>query len=498
MQPTSSSTSALVNSTPTSTTHSTSSSRNASGVPSNHTAMIATLMIGSFVAVLNQTLMISALPTLMREFAIPSSTVQWLTTGFMLANGIMIPVTAFLVETFTTRQLFLYAMGMFFAGSLVCAIAPSFALLLTGRIIQACGAGVLMTLLQTVLFRVYPPERRGRAMGMFGMVIAFAPAIGPTVSGLLVEWLSWRWMFVLLVVIAGGVIVTAWFTVRNVGTPTHPHIDVPSVVLSTLGFGGILFGFSTAGKNGWGSVNVLVSLVIGVVALVVFITRQLRLDQPMLDFRIFRVPMFTLCLTISVIGFASFIGVENVLPLYLQNDLGVNALESGLLMMPGGIVMGALNPVTGRLYDRFGGRPIAIVGFTILTVAAVLLTTMGADTPVWMPAVFFALLLAGSAFCSMPLVTAALNQLSPAEIPHGTAMNNTMRQTTGAIAIALLVTIMNTHAAAAERSGVAPAAASAMGVHASFRDVAIVCVVCLVAAFFVRDRGRRVSTTSVR
>ena len=460
--------------------------------------MIATLMIGSFVAVLNQTLMISALPTLMHEFSIPSSTVQWLTTGFMLANGIMIPITAFLVETFTTRQLFLYAMGMFFTGSLVCTISPNFALLLTGRIIQACGAGVLMTLLQTVLFRVYPPERRGRAMGMFGMVIAFGPAIGPTISGLLIEWLSWRWMFALLVVIAAGVIVAAWFTVRNVGTPTRPHIDALSVVLSTLGFGGILFGFSTAGKNGWGSRDVLVALGVGAVALVLFIVRQMRLDQPMLNFRIFRIPMFTLCLTISVIGFASFIGVENVIPLYLQNDLGVNALESGLLMMPGGIVMGALNPLTGKLYDRFGGRPIALVGFTILTVSAILLATMDAHTPVWMPSAYFALLLAGSAFCSMPLVTAALNQLSGSEIPHGTAMNNTMRQTMGAMAIALLVTIMNTHAASAMQSGVSAAEASAMGVRASFRDVAVVCAFCLIASFFVRDRGRRYASNASR
>lgn len=193
--------------------------------------MVITLMIGSFVAILNQTLMISALPTLMHEFDVPSSTVQWLTTGFMLTNGIMIPVTAFLIETFTTRQLFLYAMGM---------------------------------------------------------VIAFAPALGPTISGLLVEWLSWRWMFALLVAIAGGVIAAACFTVHNVGEPTHPHIDVLSVVLSTFGFGGVLFGFSTAGGNGWGSMDVLVSLAIGVIALTLFIWRQMRLEQPMLDFRIFR------------------------------------------------------------------------------------------------------------------------------------------------------------------------------------------------------------------
>ena len=480
-------------STGSTTGNTTSTSSSTTGSTSRNTAaMIVTLMIGSFAAVLNQTLMISALPTLMREFAVPNSTVQWLTTGFMLTNGIMIPITAFLIETFTTRQLFGYAMGMFFAGSLACALAPSFALLMAGRILQACGAGVLMTLLQTVLFRVYPPERRGQAMGMFGMVIAFAPALGPTISGLLVEWLSWRWMFAILVAIAGVVLVAAWFTVYNVGEPTRPHIDVLSVVLSTLGFGGVLFGFSDAGKAGWGSMTVLVALAVGVVGLVLLIARQLRLEQPMLDFRIFAIPMFSLCLTISVIGFASFIGIENVLPLYLQNDLGVNALESGLIMMPGGIVMGLLNPVAGRLYDRIGGRPIALIGFTLLTVAAVLLATMNEHTPVWQPALYFTVLLAGSAFSSMPLVTAALNQLPGTRIPHGTAMNNTMRQTSGAMAIALLITIMNTHAASAVRAGLSEAAASALGMRASFRDVAVVCAACLVASLFIHDRGRRV------
>lgn len=457
--------------------------------PAGTTAMVVTLMIGSFVAILNQTLMISALPTLMHEFDVPNSTVQWLTTGFMLTNGIMIPVTAFLIETFTTRQLFLYAMGMFFTGSLACALSPSFALLLTGRIIQACGAGVLMTLLQTVLFRVYPPERRGQAMGMFGMVIAFAPALGPTISGLLVEWLSWRWMFALLVAIAGGVIITACFTVRNVGEPTRPHIDVLSVVLSTFGFGGILFGFSTAGKTGWGSVDVLASLAVGAIALALFIWRQMRLEQPMLDFRIFHMPMFSLCLAVSVLGFAAFIGVENVIPLYLQNDLGVNALESGLVMMPGGIAMGILNPLAGKWYDRIGGRPLALIGFTIMAAAAALLATMGSGTQIWQPTLYFTLLLAGSAFCSMPLTTAALNQLTGPKIPHGTAMNNTMRQTAGAMAIALLVTVMNTHAAVAEQTGVPAAQASILGARASFRMVAIVCVICLMASFFIRDRS---------
>lgn len=246
-------------------------------------------------------MMLYAPPTLMREFNVPSSTVQWLTTGFMLTNGIMIPVTAFLIETFTTRQLFLYGDGHVLRRLTRLRPGPQFRATARRPHHPGLRRRLLMTLLQTVLFRVYPPERRGQAMSMFGMVIAFAPALGPTISGLLIEWLSWRWMFALLAAIAGGVIAAACFTVHNVGEPTHPHIDVLSVVLSTFGFGGVLFGFSTASGNGWGSMDVLVSLAIGVIALTLFIWRQMRLEQPMLDFRIFRMVaiMCIICLVAS-------------------------------------------------------------------------------------------------------------------------------------------------------------------------------------------------------
>lgn len=451
---------------------------------------IIVMMVGAFTAILNQTLMTSALPHLMREFGVTSNTAQWLSTGFMLTNGIMIPVTAFLIQRFTTRQLFLYAVGMFLLGTLVCTFAPGFWVLLAGRVLQATGAGVLMPLLQTVLFLTFPPERRGMAMGWFGLVIAFAPALGPTLSGLIIDFLPWRFLFVPLIVIAVAVLAAAIPTVRNVTEPSDPRIDVASVALSTLGFGGLLLGFSLAGQDGWTSPTTIWPLAVGAVALVAFIVRQLHMARPMLDFRVFARPMFTLPMAVVVLVFVTFITSMNILPMFIQDSLGFSALQSGLLLMGGGIAEGVFNPIAGRLFDRVGIRRIAPPSIAVIAVAAFALSRMGADTPAWWPAVFFTLMMAGVAFCLMPLTTTALNQLTGPLIPHGTAMNNTLRQTMAAIAIALYFTVMTTNTLPASQAGSA-AAGLAHGVDVVFLVSTCVAVAAFALSLFVRDGDTR-------
>ncbi|MBW3080055.1 MDR family MFS transporter [Bifidobacterium saguinibicoloris] len=448
---------------------------------------IIVMMVGSFTAILNQTLMTSALPHLMREFGVTSNTAQWLSTGFMLTNGIMIPVTAFLIQKFTTRQLFFYAIGMFLFGTLVCTFAPGFWALLAGRVLQATGAGILMPLLQTVLFITFPPEKRGAAMGWFGLVIAFAPALGPTLSGLIIDFLPWRFLFVPLIVIAVAVLAAAVPTVRNVTTRTDPTIDVPSIVLSTLGFGGLLLGFSLAGQEGWTSPQTLGSLAVGALALCAFIHRQLHLTRPMLDFRVFAKPMFALSMLVIVLVFVTFISTMNILPMFIQDSLGMTALQSGLLLMGGGVAEGVFNPVAGRLFDRVGIRRIAPPAIAVVAVAAFALSRMDADTPAWWPAVFFTLMMTGVAFCLMPLTTTALNQLTGPMLPHGTAMNNTLRQTCAAIGIAVNFTIMTTNTRPASVAGSA-AAGLAHGVDAVFVTATVVACMAFVLSLFVRDR----------
>ncbi|RSX54370.1 multidrug MFS transporter [Bifidobacterium goeldii] len=451
---------------------------------------IIVMMVGSFTAILNQTLMTSALPHLMRDFGITSNTAQWLSTGFMLTNGIMIPITAFLIQKFTTRQLFLYAIGMFLFGTLVCTAAPGFGVLLAGRILQAMGAGMLMPLLQTVLFIVFPPNRRGTAMGWFGLVIAFAPALGPTLSGLIIDMLPWRFLFVPLIVIAVAVLAVAIPTVRNVTTPTNPRIDIPSVALSTLGFGGLLYGFSVAGQNGWSDAGTVGALIVGAVALVVFIMRQLRLPQPMLNFRVFAKPMFALPMAIVVLVFVTFITSMNILPMYIQNSLGLTALQSGLLLMGGGVAEGVFNPVAGRLFDRIGIRRLAPPAIAVIALASFALSRMSASTPAWYPAVFFTVMMTGVAFCLMPLTTTALNQLTGPLIAHGTAMNNTLRQTMAAISIALYFTVMTSHTQTASVAGSA-GAGLAHGVDAAFTVSVVVSCIALVLSLCVRDTSRQ-------
>lgn len=447
---------------------------------------IIVMMVGSFTAILNQTLMTSALPHLMRDFSLSSNTAQWLSTGFMLTNGIMIPITAFLIQKFTTRQLFFYAIGMFLFGTLVCTFAPGFWVLLVGRVLQATGAGILMPLMQTVLFLTFPPEKRGAAMGWFGLVIAFAPALGPTLSGLIIDFLPWRFLFVPLIVIAVAVFAAAIPTVRNVTEKTDPTIDIPSVILSTLGFGGLLLGFSLAGQDGWTAPMTLGALAVGAVTLIAFIHRQMHLKNPMLNFRVFAEPMFTLPMILVVLIFVTFISAMNILPVFIQNGLGLTALQSGLLLMGGGIAEGVVNPISGRLFDRIGIRRMAPPAIAVVAVAAFALSRMDAGTPMWYPAVFFTLMMTGVASCLMPLTTTALNQLTGPLLPHGTAMNNTLRQTMAAIGIAINFTIMTMNTLPASVAGSA-SAGLAHGVDTVFVVSAATALIAFVLSLFVRD-----------
>ncbi|WKA54381.1 MDR family MFS transporter [Planococcus shixiaomingii] len=444
---------------------------------------LAVLMAGVFVAILNQTLLATALPHIMRDLKINANTAQWLTTVFMLVNGVMIPVTAFLIGKFSTRGLFLTAMGLFTFGTIICAFAPGFSVLMIGRIIQASGAGIMMPLTQTILFVIFPLEKRGEAMGLFGLVISFAPAIGPTLAGWIVGEYPWRALFYIVIPIAMVDFVLAYFLLRNVTKQTFPTLDISSIVLSTLGFGGILYGFSSAGNNGWGSTSVIASLVVGVVALFFFIRRQFLLKQPLLEFRVFSYGMFTLSTALSVIVFISMIGGATILPIYMQNMHGFTALQSGLMLLPGAILMGVLNPVSGKIFDAVGGKWLAIVGLSIVTLASFQFAALSTTTSFTYLAVVNALRMGGVAMVMMPVMTAGLNQLPERLIPHGTAMGNTIRQVSGSIGTALLVTIMTSTALNPQQYGLE---GLVRGVNITFLVAGVLSSVGVVMAFFIK------------
>ncbi|AXF56706.1 DHA2 family efflux MFS transporter permease subunit [Salicibibacter kimchii] len=418
----------------------------------NRVLIAGLLIAGSFIAVLNQTLMITAIPPIMEEMNITANTAQWLTTVFMLVNGIMIPVSAFLIEKFTTRQLFLTAMAVFTLGTILGGLATNFPSLLMARIIQSAGAGVMLPLMQTVFLLIFPVERRGTAMGYIGLVISFAPAIGPTISGWVTSNFEWRFLFWGIFPLAIIMMIVAYFIMRNVTERKNPSVDPLSIILSSLGFGGLLYGFTSAGNYGWGSPITLAVLAVGTVAIVIFILRQLRMAHPMLEMRVFQQRMFTLSTIICSIGFLGLIGLETIIPLYLQNMRGFTAMEAGLVLLPGALLSGLMAPITGRIFDRIGAKALAIPGLILMTISTFAFLFVDTTTSLTFIAVMFAIRMFGFSMVMMPVNTAGLNTMPPKLIPHGSAVTNTMRQMAASIGTAVLVTTMTTTAQVSDGS----------------------------------------------
>ncbi len=410
--------------------------------PKQKALMITALLIGAFMGIINETLLATALPTIQNAFSISQGEVQWMTTAFLMTNGIMIPISAFLIDRFTTRGLFLTAIGLFGAGTAIAAIATAYPVLLLGRVVQASGSGIMLPLLMTVLLAVISVERRGTAMGMIGIVIAFGPAIGPTLSGWLLEHYSWRSLFITVLPIVAVTMIVAALFLKNVTDLRKPKIDVLSIILSSVGFGSFLYGFSIASESGWGSSIVIGSIAIGVVVISLFVWRQIVLDTPMLEFRVFQFRIFTLAIIITMTVLVSLIGAETLLPLFMQNVLNFSPLKSGLMLLPGAIVIGILSPITGRLFDKFGAKWLALIGLSIVTVTTFMFTQLSLETSFAYLTTIYAIRMFGLSFALMPVMTSALNQLPPKWYAHGSAMANTLQQISASIGTAILVTLV--------------------------------------------------------
>ena len=406
--------------------------------------ILAAMLFGMFIAILNQTLLNVALPKINTEFNISASTGQWLMTGFMLVNGILIPISAFLFNKYSYRKLFIIGLALFTLGSLVCAISFNFPIMMSGRILQAIGAGILMPLGSNVIVTIFPPEKRGVAMGTMGIAMILAPAIGPTLSGYIVQNYDWNVMFYGMFFIGIIAIVIGLFWFKLYQSTTNPKADIPGIIYSTIGFGSLLYGFSEAGNKGWGSTEIVTMFIVGTVFIIFFILRELRMKAPMLSLEVLKYPTYTLTTIINMIVMMSLYGGMILLPLYLQNLRGFSALDSGLLLLPGALVMGALGPVAGKLLDTIGIKPLAIFGIGIMTYATWELSKLNMDTTYLHIMWIYIVRSFGMAFIMMPIMTAGMNALPPRLISHGNAFVNTMRQLAGSIGTAILVTVMTT------------------------------------------------------
>ena len=406
--------------------------------------ILAAMLFGMFIAILNQTLLNVALPKINTEFNISASTGQWLMTGFMLVNGILIPISAFLFNKYSYRKLFIIGLVLFTFGSLICAISMNFPIMMTGRVLQAIGAGILMPLGSNVIVTIFPPEKRGVAMGTMGIAMILAPAIGPTLSGYIVQNYDWNLMFYGMFFIGLVAIAVGFFWFRLYQRTTNPKADVPGIIYSTIGFGALLYGFSEAGNKGWGSTEIVSMFIIGIIFITLFVIRELRMKAPMLNLEVLKYPTYTLTTVINMIVMMSLYGGMILLPIYLQNLRGFSALDSGLLMLPGALVMGALGPIAGKLLDTIGIKPLAIFGIGVMTYATWELTKLNMDTPYLSIMGIYVLRSFGMAFIMMPIMTAGMNALPARLISHGNAFVNTMRQLAGSIGTAILVTVMTT------------------------------------------------------
>lgn len=404
--------------------------------------IVAAILIGAFVALLNQTLMNVALPQMMNDLNVGATTIQWLTTGFMLVNGVLIPLSAYLVARFTTRSLFLTATILFSIGTVVCGIGSDFTMVLVGRLIQAAGAGVLMPLMNVIFLTIFPIEKRGQAMGMMGVAMIFAPAIGPTLSGWVIENNSWHLLFWIILPLGLISVLLGAISMKNVLPLSKSKVDMLSVVLSTLGFGGILYGFSEAGSDGWGGTEVVIGIIVGVVALILFVWRQLVAEKPMLEFRVFKYGIFSLTTVINVVVTMALYAAMILLPIYLQEIRGFTPLKSGLLLLPGSILMGIMSPITGIIFDKIGARWLVVIGLAITAVTTWQFSDLSETTTYTHLILIYTARMFGMSMIMMPVQTAGLNQLPAKLNAHGAAMANTLRTISGALGTALLVTIM--------------------------------------------------------
>ncbi|WP_307827438.1 MDR family MFS transporter [Planomonospora sp. ID82291] len=459
-------------------------------------AVIRLLVLATFVVILNETILINAIPRLMRALSITEQTAQWLSTAFMLTMAAVIPITGWFLQRVSTRTAYATAMGLFLLGTALAAVAPSFEVLLGARIVQASGTAVMMPLLMTTLMQVVPQAQRGRVMGNVTLAISVAPAMGPAVSGVILQFGSWRLLFAVVLPIAALIAWRGLKQLQNVGEPQAGTIDWFSVATAAIGFGGLVYGLSRFEGGDTGVAAAIVAA--GLTTIAVFVLRQLSLQKrgtPLMDLRTLRHRTYAVALVLMAVAFMAMLGSMILLPLYLQNLRGLNELQAGLLVMPGGLAMGLLGPVVGRLFDRFGGRVLVIPGAVGITLALAGFTQITMTTPYWQLLGLHALLMVSLAATFTPVFTLGLGSLPPHLYSYGSSILSTLQQVFAAIGTALVITVMSARADALRSTGTTEALAALDGMRLAFVISAVLSVAVVVTALLLPARANGTGET---
>lgn len=469
----------------------------------NRVGLMVTLMFGTFCTALTTNMLVTAYPTLMNRFAISSATVQWLTTGFLLVMGIMIPISAWLINNYSLRTIYLTALSFFLVGLVISYTASSFGLILLGRLIQAIGVGITFPTIQTVLLVTFPADKRGAMMGLGGIVIGLAPALGPTVSGWILDNASWRDLFGVMIPPVILVLALSLFFVRPVIPIKKSPIDKFAILLSTIGFGSLLYGFSEVGENGWGSVTVIGGILVGLIFIGWFARHEWPQAQPFLNVRLLKIPSFTIASFITALSNTAMIGIQVVLPMYLQQVRGLSPFHSGLMILPGALIYGVVSLISGTLYDRIGGRRLALIGTFLLTLGTLPFAFLTQSTPYSYVVCEYTILMIGVALVTMPITAASSIDLQGIQLSHGTAVNSTMRQVMTSMGTAILGSVLanvtTNHLPAQTLRHTAPLLyqsqsyqAAMTGFHAAFLVATAFGILDFIFACFLKSRQREV------
>lgn len=466
----------------------------------NTRAILASLLICGFVGMFSETSLNIAMTNLMEVFQIDAATAQWLTTGYLLTLGILVPFTGTLLQMYTTRQLFIVSTVSLTLGIFLAAISFNFEMLMLARILQAGGMGLLLPLMFNTVLVIFPQEKRGSAMGYIGLVLSFAPALGPAISGMIIQYLSWHFIFWLLLPV---IVMGMMFGIKNLENVTEvrkQRIDFLSATLSTIGFGSLVFGFSHAGEagEGWSSPIVLTLISIGMIALVLFVFRQNN-EQPLLNLRVFKYPMFVIGVFLVMMCMVINMSMMIVLPMYLQTGAGLSVFVTGLILLPGSALNGSVQMIAGKLFDKYGPKWVVIPGLIIVLLVLWFFTSLTPASSVGLIVALYMLLMGGIALIWPASQTNALNQLPSELYPHGSAVLNTLMQVIGAIGTAVAISIlssgMNNYLATSSNPKLPDEIANAitMGAQDVFWILMVISVIGLIIGFFMRNSNKEIS-----
>ena len=418
-------------------------------------AALSAVILGAFMAILDATIVNVALPTFARVFESSLQSLQWIITGYMLAAAAVIPLSGWLSDRFGAKRVYLVALVLFTAGSALCAAATTAPMLTAFRVLQGLGGGMLMPVGMAILYRLAPPDKRGAVMGLFGIPMLLGPALGPVISGWLLEFASWPWIFLINVPVGAAAVVIGMRSLpRLEAENTGSRLDTLGMVLGPIAFASLTYGISESTEAGWTGRSTVTGITVGLIALAAFIARELTTVQPLLELRVFKSRDFSLAILTQWLIIAGMFGTFFLIPVFLQQVRGYSPFQTGLITLPNALVAALTMPLAGKLYDKVGARPPVFAGLSIVAVSFWMLSGLSADTTAWDLMLPLAVMGGGMGMSMMPLGTHVLSTAPRNLVSRVTSLTGSCQNVVASLAIASFTTLLQSRFAANAADGI--------------------------------------------